>query len=97
MIDAQQLEALDPQVREAMLTLMSQVPAPDEQLRARDALIEQRERQAAFKQVLIDKLTHEVDLTPSHGQVLACFSSLHRRRVIHGSGRRLRRTERRGG
>ena len=34
MISAQQLEALDPQVRQAMLSLMSQVAARDEQLRA---------------------------------------------------------------
>lgn len=60
MISAQQLEALDPQVRQAMLSLMSQVAARDEQLRAKDALIEQRERDAAFKQTLIDKLTHEL-------------------------------------
>lgn len=43
-----------------MLSLMSEVAARDEQLRAKDALIEQRERDAAFKQALIDKLTHEV-------------------------------------
>ncbi|WP_038215687.1 hypothetical protein, partial [Xenophilus azovorans] len=60
MISAQQLEALDPQVRQAMLSLMAEVAARDEQLRAKDALIEQRERDAAFKQALIDKLTHEV-------------------------------------
>lgn len=60
MISAQQLEALDPQVRQAMLSLMSQVAARDEQLRAKDALIAQRERDAAFKQTLIDKLTHEL-------------------------------------
>nr|WP_238344197.1 IS66 family transposase [Ramlibacter lithotrophicus] len=39
---------------------MSEVAARDEQLRAKDALIEQRERDAAFKQALIDKLTHEL-------------------------------------
>ena len=60
MISAQQLEALDPQVRQAMLSLMAEVAARDEQLRAKDTLIEQRERDAAFKQALIDKLTHEV-------------------------------------
>ena len=59
MISAQQLEALEPQVRHAMLALMAEVAARDEQLRAKDALIEQRERNAAFKQALIDKLTHE--------------------------------------
>ena len=60
MISEQQLEALDPQVRQAMLSLMSEVAARDEQLRAKDALIERRERDVAFKQALIDKLTHEV-------------------------------------
>src|SRR5512134_2813875 len=53
MISAQQLEALDPQMRQAMLSLMAEV-------RAKDALIAQREREAAFKQALIDKLTHEM-------------------------------------
>jgi hypothetical protein len=48
------------QVRQAMLSLMSQVAARGEQLRARDARIEQRERDAALKQTLIDKLTHEL-------------------------------------
>ncbi|MDM0109928.1 IS66 family transposase [Variovorax sp. J22R24] len=60
MISAQQLEALDPQVRQAMLSLMAEVAARDEQLRAKDALIERRERDVAFKEALIDKLTHEV-------------------------------------
>ena len=60
MISEQQLEALDPQVRQAMLSLMSEVATRDEQLRAKDALIERRERDVAFKQALIDKLTHEV-------------------------------------
>lgn len=60
MISAQQLEALDPQVRQAMLSLMAEVAARDEQLRAKDALIERRERDVAFKQALIDKLTHEM-------------------------------------
>ena len=60
MISEQQLEALDPQMRQAMLSLMSEVAARDEQLRAKDALIERRERDVAFKQALIDKLTHEV-------------------------------------
>jgi transposase len=59
MITAQQLQALDPQVRQAMLSLMAEVAARDEQLRAKDAQLEQRERDAAFKQALIDKLTHE--------------------------------------
>jgi transposase len=49
MITAQQLEALDPQVRQAMLSLMAEVAARDDQLRAKDAQLEQRERDAAFK------------------------------------------------
>ena len=39
---------------------MAEVAARDEQLRAKDALIEKREREVAFKQVVIDKLTHEM-------------------------------------
>jgi len=53
MISAQQLDALDPQTRQAMLTLLAQI-------RAKDELIAQREREVAFKQALIDKLTHEM-------------------------------------
>lgn len=53
MISAQQLHALDPQTRQVMLSLL-------EQIRAKDALIAQREQEAAFKQALIDKLTHEM-------------------------------------
>jgi transposase len=60
MFSAQQLQTLDPQVRQAMLSLMTEVAARDEQLRAQEALIAQREREAAFKQAVIDKLTHEV-------------------------------------
>ena len=52
MISAQQLDALDPPTRQAMLSLMAE-------LSAKDALIAQRDRVAAFKQALIDKLTHE--------------------------------------
>lgn len=53
MISAQQLDALDPQMRQAMLSLMAE-------LSAKDALIAQRDREVAFKQALIDKLTHEM-------------------------------------
>ncbi|MBK6852768.1 MAG: IS66 family transposase [Burkholderiales bacterium] len=53
MISAQQLDALDPPTRQAMLSLMAQI-------RAKDELIAQRDREAAFKQALIDKLTHEM-------------------------------------
>jgi transposase len=60
MISAQQLNALDPQMRQAMLSLMGELAARDEQLRAKDVLIAQRERDTAFKQALIDKLTHEL-------------------------------------
>jgi transposase len=40
MISAEQLDALDPQTRQAMLSLMAQV-------RAKDELIAQRDREAA--------------------------------------------------
>jgi transposase len=53
MISAQQLDALDPQTRQVMLSLMAE-------LRAKDALIAQRDQEAAFKQAMIDKLTHEM-------------------------------------
>jgi hypothetical protein len=46
MISAQELQSLAPQVRQAMLALMAQVAQRDEQLRTKDALIEQREREA---------------------------------------------------
>jgi len=53
-IAPQQLDTLDPQqMRQALLTLMAQVTAKDEQLA-------RKEREATFKQALIDKLTHEV-------------------------------------
>jgi transposase len=57
MISAQQLDALDPPTRQAMLSLLSELKA---ELSAKDALIAQRDREAAFKQALIDKLTHEM-------------------------------------
>lgn len=60
MISAQQLDALDPQTRQAMLSLMTELTARNEQLRAKEVLIAQRDREAAFKQALIDKLTHEM-------------------------------------
>jgi transposase len=53
MISPQQLDALDPQTRQVMLTLL-------QELRAKDELIAQREREVLFKQALIDKLTHEM-------------------------------------
>lgn len=53
MISAQQLDNLDPQTRQAMLSLMAEI-------QAKDALIAQRDKEAAFKQALIDKLTHEM-------------------------------------
>ena len=46
MISAQQLDALDPQTRQAVLSLLAQV--------------QQRDHEIAFKQALIDKLTHEM-------------------------------------
>jgi transposase len=52
-IAEQQLDALDPQqMREALLTLMAEVAAKDE-------LLARQEREATFRQALIDKLTHE--------------------------------------
>ena len=52
MISAEQLDALDPQMRQAMLSLMAE-------LQAKDELLARRDREAAFKQTLIEKLTHE--------------------------------------
>ncbi len=53
MIAPQQLDALDPQqLRQALLSLMAEVTAKDE-------LLARRDREVAFKQALIDKLTHE--------------------------------------
>lgn len=46
MVSAQQLEAVDPQTRQAVLALLSQLEAKD--------------REISFKQTLIDKLTHEM-------------------------------------
>lgn len=46
MISAQQLDALDPQTRQAVQALLAQV--------------QQRDAEIAFKQALIDKLTHEM-------------------------------------
>jgi transposase len=53
-IAPQQLDALDPQqMRQALLSLMAEVAAKDE-------LLARERREVAFKQALIDKLTHEV-------------------------------------
>lgn len=60
MISAQQLDALDPQMRQALQSLMAEAAANDERLRAKDALIAQRDHEIAFKQAFIDKLTHEM-------------------------------------
>ena len=56
MINAEQLDALEPQMRQAMLSLVCELQA---QLQAKDELIARHDREAAFKQALIDKLTHE--------------------------------------
>ncbi|MCE2692603.1 MAG: IS66 family transposase [Rubrivivax sp.] len=54
MIAAQHIDRLDPQqMRQALLTLMSEVAAKDE-------LLERQQREVAFKQALVDKLTHEL-------------------------------------
>ena len=42
------------------MSSLAEVTARDEALCAKDLLLAQRERDAAFKQALIDKLTHEV-------------------------------------
>ncbi len=53
MIAPQQLDTLDPQqMRQALLTLMAEMAAKDE-------LLARQAREVAFKQALIDKLTHE--------------------------------------
>ena len=46
MISAQQLDALDPQTRQVVQSLLAQV--------------QHRDAEIAFKQALIDKLTHEM-------------------------------------
>ena len=54
MIAPEQFDALDPQqMRQALLSLMAEVAAKDE-------LLARERREVAFKQALIDKLTHEV-------------------------------------
>ena len=57
MISAQQMESLNPQVQQLLQKLLAD---HDAQLRAKDALIAQRDHEAAFKQAVIDKLTHEM-------------------------------------
>jgi transposase len=53
-IAPQQLDSLDPQqMRQALLTLMAEMAAKDE-------LLARERREVAFKQALIDKLTHEL-------------------------------------
>jgi hypothetical protein len=54
MIAAQHLDSLDPQrMRHALESLLADVAAKDER-------IQRQEREATFKQAVIDKLTHEV-------------------------------------
>jgi transposase len=53
-IAPQHLDSLDPQqMRQALLTLMAEVAAKDE-------LLERQQREVAFKQAQVDKLTHEL-------------------------------------
>jgi len=53
-IAPQQLDTLDPQqMRQVLLTLMTENAAMD-------ALLDQRQREVAFKQAQVDKLTHEL-------------------------------------
>ena len=61
MIASQQFDSLAPeQMRQALLALMSELSAKDEQLRGKAVELERVQREAAFKQTLIDKLTHEM-------------------------------------
>ena len=61
MIATQQLDSLDPeQMRQALLALMAEMSDKDEQLRDQAVELERSKREAAFKQNLIDKLTHEM-------------------------------------
>ena len=61
MIAPQQLDALDPQeMRQALLALMTELSVKDDQLQGKAAELERSQRDAAFKQALIDKLTHEM-------------------------------------
>jgi multidrug resistance efflux pump len=60
-IASQQLEALDPQqMPQALLTLMAEIAAKDDQLRGQAAELERSQHEAAFNQALVDKLTHEL-------------------------------------
>jgi transposase len=53
-ITTQQLDTLDPQqMRQALLTLMTEMTVKDE-------VLQRHQREVAFKQALIDKLTHEL-------------------------------------
>lgn len=47
-------------MRQALLALMSELSGKDEQLRDKAVELERAQREAAFKQTLIDKLTHEM-------------------------------------
>ncbi len=47
-------------MRQALLTLMAEIAAKDDQLRDRAAELERSQHEAAFKQALVDKLTHEL-------------------------------------
>ena len=47
-------------MRQTLLALMSELSAKDEQLRDKAVELERVQREAAFKQTLIDKLTHEM-------------------------------------
>ena len=54
MIGAQHIDSLDPQqMRQALQSLLAEIAAKDEQIQRKD-------REVAFKQALIDKLTHEM-------------------------------------
>jgi transposase len=60
-IAPQQLDSLNQEeMRQALLSLMSELSAKDDQLRDKAVALERAQREAAFKQALIDKLTHEM-------------------------------------
>lgn len=61
MIAPQHFESLDPEtMRQALLALMNELSARDAQLQDRADELERARREAAFKQTVIDKLTHEM-------------------------------------
>ncbi len=61
MIGAQHLPSSDPaQLRQALLALMDEVASKDAVIQRHELQAARHQREAAFKQALIDKLTHEM-------------------------------------